>query len=245
MPFFNQRLLSFFAFLWLALSAAAPAADSGWLVYELKFTPDTAENINFHFYSGAYVVAPVVGGPSSLILTTEDGGRVYTVADNAARVFTAAGPVARKTVLSAVALNGSAQACYTAAGAVNHTLSLPGPKGLRSFRVAGSLRGTLIASDDDSNARSLPADGTLGMVGTAVIEGRLREDLTYNASQHASQADAVLYLAGLLDRYGYSEEGARPAAAATIEGAPMTPAPEGADPSLFPAGSSAEAAPDR
>jgi len=221
----------------LIASTSASAADPGWLVYELKFTPDVVGNLNFQFYTGAYVVAPVVGGPSSLVLTTEDNGHLYTLAENAARVFTAASTSSRKTVLSAIALNGSAQASYMATGDVNQTVSLPGPKGLRSFRVAGALRGTLIANDDDSEARTVPADGTLGMVGSAIIEGHLREDLTYNASQHATQADAVLYLAGLLERYGYTAEGAQPAATQTIEGDPTL---EGTDASLFPAGSAAE-----
>lgn len=247
----KQRFLFLFASCLLSLSQGASANDSGWLVYELKFTPDAVGNLNFQFYTGAYIITPIVGGASSLVLTTEEGERLYVIADKAARAFTAAGPTTRKTVISAIALNGSAQASYLATGDINHTLSLPGPKGLRSFRVAGTLLGTLIASDDDSEARVLPQDGTLGMVGSAVIEGRLREDLTYNASQHATQADAVLYLAGLLERYGYTAEGTQPI---TIEGAPAAPVvkdaladpvTEGADAALFPVGSAVEITSDR
>lgn len=243
----QQRISLLLVSCWLTLSAAVTAAadaaaDTGWLVYELKFTPDAVGNLNFQFYTGAYVVTPVVGGASSLILTTEEGGRLYTIAEKAARVFTAAGPTTRKTALSAVALNGTAQASYLATGDINHTLSLPGPKGLRSFRVAGTLRGTLIASDDDSEIRAVPKDGTLGMVGSAIIEGRLREDLTYNASQHATQPDAVLYLVGLLERYGYLAEGSSAAATTTIEG---SPAVEGVDASLFPADSAVESTSSR
>ena len=98
----------------------------------------------------------------------------------------------------------------------------------------------MIASDDDSEVRALPKDGTLGMVGSAIIEGRLREDLTYNASQHATQPDAVLYLAGLLERYGYLAEGS--SAATTLEGAPAV---EGVDASLFPADSAVESTSSR
>ena len=213
------------------------AAEPGWLVYELKFTPDVVGNLNFQFYTGAYIVAPVIGGPSSLILTTEENGRLYTLAPNAARIFTVASPASRKTVLSAVALNGSAQASYLATGEINKTVSLPGAKGIRSFRVAAALRGTLIANDDDSEVRSVSPDGTLGMVGSAIIEGTLREDLTYNASQHATQPDALLYLAGLLERYGYTAEGAQPATPSTIEG---STSPEGTDASLFPSDSAVE-----
>lgn len=242
MPGLKQRLFLLLASCWLSLATTASAADSDWLVYELKFTPDVVGNLNFQFYTGAYIVAPIVGGPSSLVLTTEDNGRLYTLAPNAARIFTVASPASSKTVLSAVALNGSAQASYMATGDINKTLSLPGPKGLRSFRVAATLRGTLIANDDDSESQSVAKDGTLGMVGSAIIEGHLREDLTYNASQHATQSDALLYLAGLLERYGYTAEGTQPATPQTIEGSPSL---EGTDASLFPANTVAETPADR
>jgi hypothetical protein len=247
----KQRIFFILVSCWLTLSAGASANDTGWLVYELKFTPDAAGNLNFHFYTGAYIITPIVGGASSLVLTTEEGERLYVIADKAARAFTAAGPTTRKTVISAIALNGSAQASYLATGDINHTLSLPGPKGLRSFRVAGTLLGTLIASDDDSEARTLPQDGTLGMVGSAIIEGRLREDLTYNASQYTTQADAVLYLAGLLERYGYTAEGAQPItlegepAPPVVKGALADPVTEGADAALVPAGSAVDITSDR
>jgi hypothetical protein len=233
----KKRFFPLLASSWLTLGTCLSASEPGWLVYELKFKPDAIENLNFQFYTGAYVVSPITGGPSSLILTSEDNGRVYTLATNAARIFTVASPASRKTVLSAVALNGSAQASYMATGEVNKTVSLPGPKGIRSFRVAANLRGMLMANDDDSEARTISPDGTLGMVGSAQIEGIIREDLTYNASQHATQSDAVLYLAGLLERYGYTDEMA-PTVPVTIEGG--TPL-EGTDASLFPDGSAAEA----
>ena len=225
---FRLARLSFLAASWLTLASQASAVESGWLVYELKMTPDAQASLNFQFYNGAYVVAPVHGGVASLVLTSEDGGRHYAVAQEAARIFTAANASMLKTVLSALALNGSAQACYMAAGEVNQTVTLPGAQGLRSFRAAKTLHGTLIATDDDSETATLPADGSVGMVGSAVIEGSLREDLTYNASKFATQKDALLYLVGLLERYGYTTEGGM---------AGDTAAPEGADASLFPAGS--------
>lgn len=233
----KKSLFLLLASCWLSLSASASASEHGWLVYELKFTPDVVGNLNFQFYSGAYIVAPVIGGPSSLILTTEEHGRLYTVAPNAARIFTVASPASRKTVLSAVALNGSAQASYMATGDIDKTVSLPGAKGVRSFRVAAGLRGTLIANDDDSEARAVSPDGTLGMVGSAIIEGTLRDDLTYNASQHATQDDAILYLSGLLERYGYVAEGEQAATQKTIEGSSPL---DGTDASLFPPNSAVE-----
>lgn len=227
-----------------ALFLGAVSARAGWVVYELKFTPETESSVNFHFYSGAYVIAPVTGGRASIILTTESEGRFYAVTEEAARVFTAAKGSQRRSVLSALALNGSAQAAYTASGLVNHTLSVPGPQGLRSYRVAGAMKGTLIASDDDSEAAEIAPDGSVGMVGSARIEGKLRDDLSYNASRFASQADVVLYIVGLLEHYGYAADGAEPApnataAPASVEGNPVEEG--GADPALFPPAEPADA----
>jgi hypothetical protein len=220
--------------LWIA---AAPSSLASWLVYELKFSPVEDESQNFSFYTGAYVVAPVAGGPTSIILTTEQDGRFYAVSQESARFFTAANPSSRKAVLSALAINGSAQAYYTASGLVNQTLSLPSTKGLRSYRVAAALKGMLVASDDDSEAKALPTDGSVGMIGSATITGQLREDLTFNANQYAGQSDIVLYLVGLLERYGYTPDG--DASLTTIEGMslPEDLDPEAASAALFPAGS--------
>ncbi len=217
----------------LAVFAGVSSASAGWAVYELKFIPDAENNLNFHFYSGAYVVAPITGGPASIVLTTEANGRFYAVSEEAARVFTAANAGRRRTVLSALALSGSAHAAYTASGMVNHTISVPGPQGMRSYRVAGALKGTLVASDDDAEVTEIAADGSVGMVGTAKIEGKLRDDLSYNASHFATQADVVLYLVGLLERYGYAADGAElEPTPETVEGSPVLEG--GADPVLFP-----------
>ena len=51
----QQRISLLLVSCWLTLSAAATAADdaadTGWLVYELKFTPDAVGNLNFQFYT--------------------------------------------------------------------------------------------------------------------------------------------------------------------------------------------------
>jgi hypothetical protein len=75
--FVRPARLLFAALLWLG---AAAAASAEWLVYELKFAP-VEESVNFSHYSGAYLVAPLKGGPASIILTTEEGGRFYAHAE--------------------------------------------------------------------------------------------------------------------------------------------------------------------
>ncbi|MCB1226860.1 MAG: hypothetical protein KDK99_13675 [Verrucomicrobiales bacterium] len=229
----------------LLMLGVVGSARAQFLVYELTFEVNANESVNFQFYSGAYVVAPLDGGAASLILTTEEGGYFYSCAPEAARFFFAANPQSQQVVLSALALNGSAQALYTARGAVNHTLTLPQGENWRAYRVAQELQGRLIAADDDSASGPL-ADGSLGMVGTAVIHGVLREDLTTNANQFATQTDAMWYLVGLLERYGYVAEGgqARPAADESTD-APSEASAEVVDPAvynpLFPSGAAEEA----
>ena len=51
------------------LSAASARAQ--WVVYELSFEADEDSSVNFQFYTGAYVVAPLNGGVASILLTTE------------------------------------------------------------------------------------------------------------------------------------------------------------------------------
>lgn len=236
---FRLLTISILALLLPAFPMAA--ADGGWLVYELHFTPQVDENVNFEFYSGAYLIAPVTGGAGSMILTTQEGGAVYAVSDQSVRVFTAANPQVQRTVFAALALNGTAQATYNASGVVDQTVSLPGDKGLSSYQAASVLRGRLIATDDDSELEALPEDGRIGMIGFALLEGGLRQDLSYNASQHDTLEKAVLYLTGLLEQYGYTEEGRQATeGTATPAAADETTQPataDNTDASLFPAGS--------
>lgn len=187
------------ALVWLAMTMAASAQ---WLVYELRFTPEE-DSVNFSFYTGAYVLASVHGGAATMILTTEEGGRFYAVSENGAKFFIAANKRTKKAVFSAAALTGSAQAFYSAAGYLNRSLLLDSPSGARSWRVAEELTGRLMASDDEAGLAPAP-DGSLGMVGNARIKGKLREDLTANATaNYATQAEATRYIIDLLEKYGY------------------------------------------
>lgn len=216
------------AWLWLA---ALTGASAEWLVYELRFTPE-AGSVNFSFYSGAYVIAPVQGGPASIVLTTEEGGRFYAVAESSGKFFVAANAETRKAVFSAAALSRTSQAFYSAAGPLNRSLLLHGSSGARSWRVAETLSGRLLAADDESERGPSP-DGSFGVVGEAQIRGSLREDLSLNTSlQCTTQESATAYLLELLEKYGYGPDGedagAEPAVSPPLESAVI-------DPSLFPA----------
>jgi hypothetical protein len=216
----------FATLLWLG---AAAVASAEWLVYELKFTP-SEESVNFSFYSGAYLVAPLNGGPASILLTTEEGGRYYARAEGGGKFFVAANAQVRKAVFSALALQGSSQAFYTASGRLNRSLLLTNADGqVRTWHVAETLAGRLMSADDES-ATGPAADGSLGVLGEAGLTASLREDLTAIATaRFHSLAGATAYLAELLEKYGYApDEGSVPVVPATPEEAVI-------DASLFPA----------
>lgn len=203
-------------------------ASAQWLVYELRFTPE-ADSVNFSFYTSGYVVVPAGGGEATVVLTTEEGGRFYAVAESSGKYFVAANASVRKAVFAASALTGTSQAFYTAAGSMNRSLLLNGSTGSQSWRVAEKLTGRLMAADDES-ATGPAVDGSMGVIGSAIITGTLREDLTANASTaFSSQNAATAYLIELLEKYGYvPDEGSLPTPVITSEEAAVI------DASLFP-----------
>lgn len=204
-PRFTLLLLA--ATLWLASLSGVHAQ---WLIYELVFTPE-ADSVNFSSYRSAYLVAPANGGAATMVLTTDEGGRFFAVADSGAKFFLAANATQRKVAFSALAVSGNSQALYTASGHLNRSLLLDTPDGQRVLRVAESLTGRLLAADDESD-KGPAEDGSIGMIGSAVITGTLREDLTGIATRHfTAQNLAVAYVVELLEKYGYvPDEGSVP-----------------------------------
>ncbi len=217
------------ATLWLAGAAACQAQ---WLVYELQFTPE-AESVNFTSYRSAYLVAPANGGAATMVLTTDEGGQYYAVADSGAKFFLAANSTQRKAAFSALAVAGNSQALYTASGHLNRSLLLDGPDGSpKVLRVAENLSGRLMAADDESD-KGPAEDGSIGMIGSALITGTLREDLTSIVTQHFSSLQlATAYITELLEKYGYAPDRGSIPAQARID----TIQEDGSiiDPSLFP-----------
>jgi hypothetical protein len=213
------------ALLWLFGVAGASAQ---FLVYELRFTPE-AESVNFSFYTGGYIVVPAQGGAATIVLTTEEEGRFYAVAESSGKYFVAANANVRKAVFAAGAVTASSQSFYTASGPMNRSLLLRSEGTERSWRVAESLTGRLMTADDESLSGPAP-DGSFGVIGSAVIQATLREDLTGNASAaFKTQNAATAYLVELLEKYGYApDEGSLAGPVITPEEAAVI------DASLFP-----------
>ncbi len=201
-PIVRYRPILLTALLWLAALGCAPAQ---WLVYELTFTQEE-ESVNFSCYKSAYLIVPAQGGQSTMILTTEEGGSYYAVAESSAKYFVAANATSRKAVFSAASMSGNSQALYTAAGHLNRSLLLETPSGMTTLRVAEALDGRLLAADDESD-KGPSADGSYGMVGSAFITGMLREDLTAQATLNFTTLNgATSYIIELLEKYGYTPD---------------------------------------
>lgn len=239
------RLLACFAISF----AAAGSARGQWLVYEMKFTEQPG-SINFDFYTGAYLVAPLGGGAASMVFTTENGGNFYAASENCITFFTAANGAERKAVVSALAINGTARAFYTATGLLDTSFDHTANGTVRTAAVAGELAGLLLAADDEGLAADPAGAASVGMAGTATITGSLRGDLSQIVNQECqSMHDSVLLITGLLEKYGYQPDtGEAPAEPPQEQQPAMEEAPQMIEPKdditgLFGAGGSQPARP--
>lgn len=192
------RLASFLIFFFAAIASAR----AQWLVYELRFQEE-AGSVNFSFYTGAYVVAPLKGGAASIVFTTEAGGNFFAASENSMRYYMAVNKGVQQAVLSAFTINGTAQAFYSASGYLTTTVDYVENGVTRTMSVPSELAGMLLASDDESN-NTPAADGSRGMIGRASIKGALRRDLTDITNQTGfTMHDAVASITTLLEKYNY------------------------------------------
>jgi|GEM_PF-1533734 hypothetical protein len=184
--------------------AIMPAA-SQWLVYELQLTPQE-DSVNFDTYKAGYLMVPAKGGVASLVLIDE-AQRRYAGSESCGKFFSLFNPSQQRAAFSALAIHGQSQALYAASGALDRSLVLATPGNPETVvRVAEFLQGGLLVADDESD-RGPAADGSLGVMGGAIIEGRLREDLSSVLSaQFGQPRSAFAHLVELLEKYGYSPD---------------------------------------
>ena len=157
-----------------ALFLTSACAHAQWLVYDLRFQVDQETSVNFGPYSGAYLIAPIEGGTASMIFVTEEGGRFYTVAANSARYFIATNTIKRRAVISALSQNGTTQVMYQAGGELNSSMSYTMSGERRGARVPLDLAGVMLASDNESEAVVPGSDASIGLVGSASMNGSQR-----------------------------------------------------------------------
>ena len=156
-------------FLLAAGLLCATPAKAQWVVYDLRINPVVEVSENFTPYTGLYVIAPLKGGAASMVFLTEDGGRFYTVSENGARYFTAAGPVGRLAVISAFAQVGTARTMYQCVGQLDTSLPYTVKGKAEEARASTDVLGTMLAADDESLFATPGSDGSIGMVGTGSI----------------------------------------------------------------------------
>ncbi len=190
----------------LFLLASASVARAQFVVYELRFK-ELPGSVNFSFYTGAYVIAPVTGGAASIVFTTENGGNFYAASSNSVTYHVATNGGVRKAAISALAINGTARAFYSISGFLNSTMGYTAEGKNLSTEVATDIKGMLQASDEASIAQDADGHAALGMIGMASITGTLRYDLSQMANKDTStMSDALSMIAGLLEKYGYKPD---------------------------------------
>jgi hypothetical protein len=191
--------------MFLLAALVLPGAARGQvLVY--KFDTSDAKGINFHTFEGGYVVAPLLGGEATFLLTTKEDGRRYLESSGGGRLFTAvSGSGDRKAVISASTGLGTAEGAIVALGDINHTVKISSPSSTITARVAKTLHGTLVSADDESEAETEARDGSIGAAGVADVKITLDEKETNRVNRDdLTLAQAVEHLKLELEREGYS-----------------------------------------
>jgi hypothetical protein len=188
----------------LAQGLAVSQAGAQVLVYRLEITEETG--INYHPFEGGYFTAPLLGGSGTFLLTSTDGDRTFTESADSGRLFTALDGKEKKAVISATTGGeDTAQGALVALGKIDHQLKVNGPIVNLSIKVAKSLSGTAVSSDDESTASAPADDGSIGSAGVSQIRLVLDEPQTNYANDHGlSLSQTVEELKLELGRQGYN-----------------------------------------
>lgn len=197
----NIRLLAFICGLILFAGSQAGAQV---LVYRIEIGKE--KGINYHPFEGGFFTAPLLGGSGTFLLTSTDGGRTYTESADSGRLFTAVDGKEKKAVISATTGGDStAQGALVALGKIDHILKVNSPLVSLSVRVAESLSGTAVSSDDESGATTPAEDGSIGSAGVSQLKLILDEPWTNYANDHGlSISQTVEELKVELGRQGYT-----------------------------------------
>lgn len=198
-----NRALILFGFL-LAILGFSKESQGQVLVYKIDF--GGAEGINFHVFEGGYVIAPLLGGAASFLLTSSEDGRTYTESSEGGNFFTAVtGGGDQKAVLSATTGAGTASGAMVAMGDINHVIKVNSRTITLAAKVAKTLHGTLVSADDESEATGTAIDGSLGSAGVADVKMVLDEKETNKANKDGlTQAQTVEQLKIELERQGFA-----------------------------------------
>ena len=174
-------------------------------VFRLTFQ-QTGDSINYRPYEGGFYVAPVEGGPGSLILTLITGGqkRYFTYASFGA-VFVAVKGKTKKMVLSATAASSVSTTVFYALGNADHEIDFETRNSTGSALVASKMTGYAVSADSEQD---LPYSGNtdnVGVAGASILTARLDETLTHSANNKSFAVnDEVTELQAILTKGGYT-----------------------------------------
>jgi hypothetical protein len=201
-------MLSLFKVFILALTVClTQSAQAQWMVYDVRIQPDEEASVNFNAYTGIYLIAPIEGGPTTMVFATEKAGRVYAVSRDAGRYFVAANTQKRRGVFSSIVIDGTVHAMYQASGALNSTVSYFVRGERRATLVPLTMAGTFLASDSEITT-VIPDAADIGVVGHAALKVSFRGDLTriLMDQRDQTQQHAVQTVTDLLEKYGYQPD---------------------------------------
>jgi hypothetical protein len=189
---------------WLGVPTASQAQV---LIYKLDI--GGAKGVNFHTFDGGFVVAPLLGGAASFLLTSSEEGRTFTESPEAGTLFIAvSGNGDQKAVVSATTGSGTASGSIVAIGEVNHVIKVNSRTLTLAAKVAKTLIGTLVSADDESESSTTAVDGSIGSAGVADVKLVLDEDQTNSVNRDGlTLAEAVDQAKLELERRGFSAEG--------------------------------------
>lgn len=162
-----MNLLRIRAALMMAASLLAFTVASGQVVvYSIDFKHQSGFNMDF--FDGGYFVAPALGGAGTFVLTSKDDGiRKISVASGSGNFFTAYDSKGKRFTVVNAGNSGSSTgttaasnviSSFLAFGEVDGTVEINTTDAVIKLRVAKEMKGTAIASGDESGATSADPD---------------------------------------------------------------------------------------
>lgn len=176
------------------------------LVFRLTFQ-QTGDSINYRAYDGGFYVAPVEGGPGSLILTLSTGGkkRYFTYASFGA-VFVAVKGSTKKMVLSATAASDVSTTVFYALGTADQEIEFDTRNSSGSALVASKMTGYAVSADSEQDLPYSGSTSNVGVAGASTLTAKLDETLTHAGNNKGNAVnDEVTDLQNILAKAGYTD----------------------------------------
>lgn len=187
-------------------------------VFRLTFVA-TGDSINYRPYEGGFYVAPVEGGPGSLILTLSTSGikRYFTYA-SFGDVFVAVKGKSKKMVLSATAASSVSTTVFYALGSADKEIDFETRNSTGSAVVASRMTGYAVSADSEQDLPYSGSTSNVGVAGASILTAKLDDSLTHTANNNSFAVnDEVTELQNILAKAGYIDGKTTTATGETIQ----------------------------